>query len=756
MEIREQVCRVVAPLGVAVVGLVGCGGDDEGPNTPPQPVIESPAEGVKFRGGDTLTFTANASDAQDGMLGSGQLVWWVGLHHDDHVHPFAPETPGGSGSINVPRRGETSDNIFLRLHLRATDSAGESTEVTRDVLPQKSQVTLATQPVGLGLTLDGQRVVGPHTFTGVVGIERDLAAATQAFNCRNYQFSNWSQGGSATQTITTPASNTTYTATFTDQGPSSNPPTVALTAPANNSNGNVGAPITLTATAGDSDGTIASVQFFDGTTPIGAADTSAPYSVNWTPASAGSHTLTARATDNCGLATVSAAVTVTIGTSTGDTQPPTVEIAAPAELADEILGSLQITATATDPSGVANVEFQVDGVTIANRTTAPYSASVDTNPYASGQHVLRVRARDNAGNQSAWVTRTVRFGGARALPTGFTRTQLATGLTPATAFTQLPDGRILVALQTGTLRVLQSNGTAIGTMLTVTVDSAGERGLIGVTPHPNFANNGFIYVHYTTPDGGTHNRISRFTVSGNTASGEVQIANLPSVGTATGHNGGALLFGKDGKLYVAVGDNTRGSIVSADLNSPFGKILRFNEDGSIPSDNPFCTTAGDLKCAIWARGLRNPFTLAVRASDGRIHINDVGERTWEEINLGAAGANYGWPSTEGPTGASGITGPSFAFDHDPAPDSTSGFISGCSVIGGAFYPDAGAFPQAYRGSYYFTDFCNTVINRLDMANGNVAYTFGTLTGSHVVGMRVAIDGSLLVLTQTGIVRISAP
>ncbi len=92
-------------------------------------------------------------------------------------------------------RGEVSDNIFYRFHLRATDSAGATHEVTRDVLPRKAQVTLATQPTGLRLTLDGQPTTAPHAFTGVVGIERDLGAANQAFNCRNYQFSSWSPGG---------------------------------------------------------------------------------------------------------------------------------------------------------------------------------------------------------------------------------------------------------------------------------------------------------------------------------------------------------------------------------------------------------------------------------------------------------------------------------------------------------------------------------------------------------------------------------
>ena len=742
-------------LGAAVTA---CGNnDDPAPsNTAPVATITAPAAGSTFRAGDTLSFAGGGTDAEDGSLASGQLTWWADLHHDTHTHPFVQPTTGATGNATIPVRGETSDNVFYRFHLRATDSAGATHEVTRDVVPQKAQVILATQPSGLRLTLDGQPVTAPHTFTGVVGIERDLGAADQAFNCRNYQFSTWNPGAaSSMRTIRTPASNTTYTATFTDTGPAGNAPTVSVTAPSNGSSGTVNTPITVTANAADSDGNVASVQFFDGSTAIGAADTSAPYSVSWAPSTTGTHTLTARATDNCGTSTTSAAVTVTINTAGPDTQPPTVAFTAPASLADDLTGSLQITATAADNVGVANVEFQVDSVTLSTDTSSPYSATVDTTLYSSGQHVLRIRATDTAGLQSAWVSRTVRFGGSRSAPSGFTRnTSFVAGLSSATALAQLPDGRLLIAQQGGTLLVRQSNGTAIGTMLTLSVDSQGERGLLGVTPHPDFASNNFIYVYYTATSGGTHNRISRFTVSGNTAGGEVQIANLPALSSATNHNGGALHFGSDGKLYVAVGDNANSS-KAPDLNDPFGKMLRLNEDGSIPSNNPFCTTPGSLICAIWARGLRNPFTFAVRASDGRIHINDVGEGTWEEVNLGAAGANYGWPSTEGLTNASGITAPLFVYNHDSAPDSTSGFFSGCSIIGGAFYPDAGPFPQAYRGSYYFTDYCDAVVGRIDLANGNAAYAFGSVSGSPV-GMLVANDGALLVLTQDGITRFSAP
>ncbi len=364
--------------------------------------------------------------------------------------------------------------------------------------------------------------------------------------------------------------------------------------------------------------------------------------MSWTPSSAGTHTLTARATDSCGIAATSAAVTVTINAATGDTQPPTVAFTAPASLADGLTGSLQITANASDNVGVASVEFQVDGIALTTDTSSPFAATVDTTQYASGQHVLRVRASDGAGNTSNWVSRTVRFGGSRAVPNGFTRNEnFVTGLSSATAFTQLPDGRLLIAQQGGALLVRQANGTAIGTMLTASVDSQGERGLLGVTPHPNFASNGFIYIYYTTAQTARTTASAASRSAATPPGSELVLVNLPSLSSATNHNGGAPHFGSDGKLYAAVGDNANGAN-APDLNAPLGKMLRFNDDGTIPGDNPFCTTQGDIKCAVWARGLRNPFTFAVRAERrphphqrrGRKHLGrDQRRRGGRELRL---------------------------------------------------------------------------------------------------------------------------
>src|SRR5262249_41738314 len=147
--------------------------------------------------------------------------------------------------------------------------------------------------------------------------------------------------------------------------------------------------------------------------------------------------------------------------------------------------------------------------------------------------------------------------------------------------------------------------------LSLSVNSSGERGLLGVAFDPNFATNRFLYVYYTTSTSPIHNRVSRFTASsGNPdvvqAGSELPLLDLENL-SATNHNGGALHFGKDGKLYIAAGENAVGSN-SQSMTNLLGKVMRLNSDGSIPGDNPFFNTASGNNRAIWARGLRNPFT----------------------------------------------------------------------------------------------------------------------------------------------------
>src|SRR5713226_8476517 len=175
---------------------------------------------------------------------------------------------------------------------------------------------------------------------------------------------------------------------------------------------------------------------------------------------------------------------------------------------------------------------------------------------------------------------------AATLPTGFVETQIASGLSSPTAMEFAPDGRLFVCLQGGNLRVVKNGALLPAPFVTLTVDSAGERGLLGVAFDPNFAANNFVYVYYTATTPATHNRLSRFTANGDVAVGgsEQTILDLNSLSSATNHNGGAIHFGPDGKLYIGVGENANASNAQT-LNNLLGKILRINADGSIPADN---------------------------------------------------------------------------------------------------------------------------------------------------------------------------
>ncbi len=446
-----------------------------------------------------------------------------------------------------------------------------------------------------------------------------------------------------------------------------------------------------------------------------------------------------------------------------DVTAPTVALTVPAHLATGLVGSVALAATASDDVGVAAVEFQIDGLPIGSAdATAPYATTLDADAFPPGQHVLRARASDAAGNVSAWSSALVQFGGSRGQPAGFTRDEAwLAGLVNATAFAQAPDGRMFIAQQGGALRVVKDGALLPTPFVTVPVDASGERGLLGVALHPQFASNGFVYIYSTRVMAGVaHNRISRLTAAGDVAAAgsEVALVELPNLSSATNHNGGGMHFGGDGKLYVGVGENASPARAQ-DLADPLGKLLRFNDDGSMPNDNPFFASQAGLARAIWAYGLRNPYSFAVQPGTGRIHINDVGQSAWEEINLGAPGANYGWPASEGPDGVgAGATAPLFAYAHgdaSPLGSGPGGFFKGFAIAGGAFYPASGPFPAGYRDQYYFADFVGRFVGRIDLANGNAAYAFARLSGAPV-DLLVGNDGTLYVLTRGGVTRISAP
>ncbi len=332
---------------------------------------------------------------------------------------------------------------------------------------------------------------------------------------------------------------------------------------------------------------------------------------------------------------------------------------------------------------------------------------------------------------------------AATLPTGFAETQVVTGLANITAMEFAPDGRIFVAEQGGRLRVIKNGALLPTPFVTLTVNSDGERGLLGVAFDPNFATNHYIYLYYTATTPTIHNRLSRFTANGDVmvSGSEVTLLELNDL-VATNHNAGATHFGIDGKLYVASGNNAVNAN-SQTLNNLLGKILRINADGTIPTDNPFYNTATGNNRAIWTLGLRNPFTFDVQRTTGRILINDVGENTWEEIDDGIAGSNYGWPNTEGYTTNPSYRSPIYSYSH----------INGqCAITGGTFYnPVTNQFPASYTGKYFFADYCAGSIRYLDPTAAapipdSAVTTFATGI-SAPVDLKVAPDGSLYYLAR---------
>ncbi|MGH9910079.1 MAG: PKD domain-containing protein, partial [Nitrososphaerales archaeon] len=194
---------------------------------PPVGTINAPTVDTKYNGGDTISFSGSGTDIPDGDLPDSAFHWVILFHHNTHTHPFLEFNGVKSGSFVIPTLGETSSDVWYRIYLTTTDSTGLTNLVTRDILPNKSTVTLASNVSGLQVNLDGQPHPTPYSFEGVVGITRTLQAPTpQSFGGQNYQFQSWSDGGLATHTISTPSSATTYTENFSVVTP---PPTTTPT-----------------------------------------------------------------------------------------------------------------------------------------------------------------------------------------------------------------------------------------------------------------------------------------------------------------------------------------------------------------------------------------------------------------------------------------------------------------------------------------------------------------------------------------------
>ncbi len=275
-------------------------------------------------------------------------------------------------------------------------------------------------------------------------------------------------------------------------------------------------------------------------------------------------------------------------------------------------------------------------------------------------------------------------------------------------------GRIFVVEQAGVIRVLDNRSDAGSADVFLDIrsrvrDQGNEEGLLGLAFHPNFATNGYFYVDYTASSP-RRTVVARYRVDPNDPDRA-----LPGSETIilqvnqpySNHNGGQIVFGPDGYLYVALGDGGSGGDPHDHGENPatlLGSILRIDVDGgspyAIPSDNPFAGDTQGRREEIYAYGLRNPWRISFDSSTGQLWAADVGQNLYEEVNIIEKGANYGWDVMEGlhcyepSTGCNqtGLTLPVWEYSHD----------LGISITGGFVY--RGAMAPSLAGRYVFADY----------------------------------------------------
>ena len=341
--------------------------------------------------------------------------------------------------------------------------------------------------------------------------------------------------------------------------------------------------------------------------------------------------------------------------------------------------------------------------------------------------------------------------------------EVASGLAFPVALTApAGDTRLFIVEKGGAIRVLKE-GTLLSAPfldLSARVSGGGEQGLLDLAFDPTYATNGRFFVHYTDANGNT--TVSSFRVSP-AIPDQADPATETIVFTAqqpfVNHNGGRLEFGRDGMLYIGLGDGGssgdpggRGQSL-ADL---LGGILRVDVTAgtgyAIPPDNPFAGRS-DARPEVWSFGLRNPWRFTFDPATGDLYIADVGESAWEEIDVATAtlgagrGANFGWNIMEGShcyaaaaCDTTGLVLPVLEYSH----------AEGCSISGGFVY--RGAAIPALQGHYFYADYCQGWVRTVRLENGRVAESLRWPTlapGGAVPGFGRDAAGELYVLSAEG-------
>lgn len=360
--------------------------------------------------------------------------------------------------------------------------------------------------------------------------------------------------------------------------------------------------------------------------------------------------------------------------------------------------------------------FVTRSMTLTN--LAPGQYTVTAEQVLTGQAVMAPTAPTQTVtvNAEQIATVTVSYNQVRALALQLQEV-IGSGLT-APIFLAAPpnDARLFIAERAGRIRIFSNGALLAQPFLDISnrVSLDGERGFFSFAFHPQYATNGFFFVHYTDLNGSIV--VERFQRSAdpNVANpGGTVVIGIPHA-NFNNHNGGTIAFGADGFLWISTGDGGGAGDPFQNAQNPaqlLGKMLRIDVSilpYNVPFTNPFMNE-------VWALGLRNPWRWAFDRDTNRVYIADVGQNRLEEVDVAPsdqAGVNYGWPITEGsacfpsePCNQSGQTLPVLEYDHS----------TGCSITGGYVYRGA-AIPDL-QGRYFYSDFCSGFLRSLRFANG---------------------------------------
>ena len=383
---------------------------------------------------------------------------------------------------------------------------------------------------------------------------------------------------------------------------------------------------------------------------------------------------------------------------------------------------VQVTATAQDASGNV-VEVPTFAWASADESVATVSPSGVVTGVAAGQAEIRATVDGVSGGLVITV--------AAAPPTGSgapVLQEVTAGLNfPVTLASPPNDERLFIAEKGGAIRIIKGGSLLPTPFLDISskVSTRREQGLLGLAFPPDFASSRRFFVYYTDLAGDS--RISVFQVSADPdradPASETVVLGVDQPGPS--HNGGQILFGPDGFLYIGLGDG--GSHDGLDegrgqsLNDLLSSVLRIDVSSgssySIPPDNPFVGTPG-ARPEIWSYGFRNPWRFSFDRATGDIYIADVGESDWEEVNYSSAadgasrGADYGWSVMEGthcfrdqPCDKTGLTLPILEYNHS----------DGCAIIGGYVY--RGTAIPALQGHYFYADLCQDWVRSFRVQEG---------------------------------------